>query len=436
MDDRLLGFFDGGQRTDAEPDVEKEPRFTGLLLEPVQNDVFDHSKLLGPRGTFDGDPHRAAVEAFGMGPSRHLRPHDGGPISQDFLSPRHPEHFFAPDSLAQHVLQALHADIVRLRRFGAIREPALEPSVLRGVWLGWDGLWTFGFHGQGCPCYDGRVEGWQRFAPVVAASILVGAVAALPDWNEPTRLTFLAVGQGDCAVFQTGGYTVLIDAGPKELGVDAGKRIVVPELRSLGVDAVDLVLLSHPDVDHIGGLGAIIGSLPVGRVCLSSCFEQDKELLDHLAEYRCRPEKVAWLQPGQQARIGDFTIEIDCPPWHKGEPDNDGSEFVKLTGRGSSAVFSGDAGSGTELKMLPGHDWSAQVLKLGHHGSRTASSQQWLAAVHPKWGIVSCGRNNVFGHPNSDVIDRVSRRGILIARTDREGNVTFELEKDGWVRKR
>jgi competence protein ComEC len=280
------------------------------------------------------------------------------------------------------------------------------------------------------------MEAWRRFAPVVAASALVGAIAALPEWSQPTRLTFLAVGQGDCAVFQSSGYTVLIDTGPKELGVDAGKRIVVPQLRRLGVDAIDLVLLSHPDIDHIGGLDAVLGELPVGKVCISECFKEDKELLDHLTEFHCRPEKVLWLSPRQQAKIGDFTVEIDCPPWHKGAPDNDGSEFVKLTGRGSSAVFTGDAGSATEMAMLGGHDWSAQVLKLGHHGSRSASSDQWLAAVHPSWAVVSCGRNNVYGHPNREVIDRVARHRIQVARTDLEGNVTFELGRDGWARRR
>jgi competence protein ComEC len=277
--------------------------------------------------------------------------------------------------------------------------------------------------------------GWRTFAPLVAGSVLVGAIAAAPEWSQPTRLTFLAVGQGDCAVFQTGGHTILIDDGPKEFGVDAGRRVVLPELRKMGVDTVDLILLSHPDLDHIGGLDAVLGSIPVGRVCISSCFQKDQELLDHLAEYKCRPEKVAWLGPGQQAKVGDFTLEIDCPPWHKGEPDNDGCEFVRLSGDGASAVFTGDASAVVESAMIAGHDWSAQILKLGHHGSKTASGDAWLNAVHPGWGIVSCGRDNNYGHPHREVLERVTRHGIRIARTDKDGTITFGLGTGGWIRR-
>jgi competence protein ComEC len=289
--------------------------------------------------------------------------------------------------------------------------------------------------GRGGRARIGFVEGWRRFVPVVAASVMVGALAAWPEWNQPTRLSFLAVGQGDCAVFQTGGHTILIDVGPNEFGVDAGQRVVVPELRRLGVDAVDLVLLSHPDIDHIGGLAAILRSLPVGRVCLSSCFANDQELLDHLSEFRCRPDRIAWLGQGQKAKVGDFTLQIDCPRWFEGEGDNDGSEFVKLEGHGASAVFSGDAGATVERAMMAGRNWSAQILKLGHHGSRTASSDRWLDAVHPEWAIVSCGRNNNYGHPHKEVLDRVAKHHIRLARTDKEGTITFELGRDGWERR-
>jgi len=273
-----------------------------------------------------------------------------------------------------------------------------------------------------------------KIALLLAGSGLLGAVAAWPDWNEPTRLTFLSVGQGDCAVFQTEGHTVLIDVGPKTPTIDAGQKIVLPDLRKMGIDSIDLILLSHPDIDHIGGLGALLKGMPVGRVCVSAAFEFYEPMLDRLREAGYTPSETTWLGPEQRARVGDFSVEIDCPAWHDPEPDNDGSEFVRITGDGTSAVFTGDASSLAEAKMMPGHDWSAQVLKLGHHGSRSASSEGFLEAVHPQWAIVSCGRDNPYGHPHQEVLDRVKRLGIRLARTDTEGDIEFDLGRGGWQR--
>ncbi|HTQ10904.1 MAG TPA: MBL fold metallo-hydrolase [Fimbriimonadaceae bacterium] len=284
------------------------------------------------------------------------------------------------------------------------------------------------------------MSSWVRFALLLAASATAGAIAAWPDWNQPTRLTFLAVGQGDCIVFQTRGHTVLIDVGPKRKGpagsapFDAGQRIVIPDLRRMGIDSVDLILLSHPDMDHIGGLGAILKGMPVGRVLVSSGFEHFQPMVDRLAEAGCGPDKTVWLGPDQSAKVGDFGVEIVCPPWRDPEPDNDGSEFVRIAGDGASAVFTGDGSQAEEAEMMPGRDWSAQVLKLGHHGSSHSSGEPFLEAVHPTWAVVSCGRDNEYGFPKRDVLDRVQALGVKIARTDRDGDVVFELGPHGWER--
>ncbi len=280
------------------------------------------------------------------------------------------------------------------------------------------------------------MNGRLGITALLAVSAIVGTVGAWPDWNEPTRLTFLSVGQGDCAVFQTSGHTLLIDVGPKTPTSDAGKKIVLPDLRNMGIDSIDLILLSHPDVDHIGGLGALIHGMPVGRVAVSSQFEHFSPMIDRLREAGCPISQTIWLGADQRVRVGDFTVEVGCPPWHEPEPDNDGSEFVKIAGEGASAVFTGDASSLAEARMQPGHDWSAQILKLGHHGSHTASSEAFLESVHPHWAIISCGRGNPYGHPHKVVLDRVQRLGIRIARTDLEGDVTFELGPYGWTRTR
>ncbi len=278
------------------------------------------------------------------------------------------------------------------------------------------------------------MSGSLKLGSLVVGASLLGGWIGYQGPEEPTRLTFLAVGQGDCAVFRTSGYTVLIDVGPNVRGFDAGTRIVVPDLRRMGVGSIDLILLSHPDMDHIGGLAAILKGLPVGRVAVSACFKEHAELLQHLMEAGCNPADVLWLGKDQSASVGGFSVEVACPPWFLGDKDNDGSEFVRITGKGASAVLTGDASSDAEDEMRPGHEWSAQVMKLGHHGSRTASSEAWLRCVHPLWAIVSCGRNNTYGHPHQQVLDRASRLGIRLARTDREGDISFRVGEHGFER--
>jgi competence protein ComEC len=273
-----------------------------------------------------------------------------------------------------------------------------------------------------------------RITAILLGSSLLGAFAATIGPSQDTRLTFLSVGQGDCAVFQTQGRTILIDVGPKTRYGDAGKRIVVPSLRRLGVDAVDLVLLSHPDADHTGGLSALLSSIRVGSVAIPAGFREDQTMLDELREAGCPDSKVLWLDPEQQAEVGDFRVSVECPTWHEGDPDNDGSDFVKISNGKASVVFTGDASSRTEQMMLPLEDWSAQILKLGHHGSHTATGDAWLDEVKPVWAVVSCGRSNPYGHPHRDVLERLERRGTKIARTDREGDITFTVGPNGWTR--
>lgn len=275
-----------------------------------------------------------------------------------------------------------------------------------------------------------------RIAGILGVSALLGAFGATLGAPEPGRITFLSVGQGDCAVFQAEGHTILIDAGPKTRYSDGGKRIVVPSLRRLGVNSIDMILISHPDADHTGGLAAILKGVRVGKIAIPAGFRQDEAMDRELKEAGCSPDQIVWLGPKQTAIVAGFRVQVDCPEWREGDADNDGSDFVKISKGAASVVFTGDASASIEEQMADEGDWSAQILKLGHHGSHTATGEAWLDEVKPQWAVVSCGRSNRYGHPHRDVIERVESRGIKVARTDREGDVTFVLSPDGWTRLR
>ncbi len=261
---------------------------------------------------------------------------------------------------------------------------------------------------------------------LLGALCCVGAGVFAGSFTEPNaKLRFLAVGQGDSAVFQQGGTAVLIDTGPGGNGFDSGERLILPKLRESGVTDVSLILLSHPDSDHVSGTGAILKKFPRAILVISSAFQGHRDLRERLQEWKVDPESVLWVGPKAKVEMGRFTLDILCPPLIPGEADNAGSMIVKIEGEGASAVLTGDAPEEVERIAAATGEWDAQVLKAGHHGSKSSTCTTWLREVRPAHVIVSCGRDNMYGHPNGDMIQRTQKFGSTIHRTDQEGDVVF-----------
>lgn len=230
----------------------------------------------------------------------------------------------------------------------------------------------------------------------------------------------------------SGGLTVLIDAGPKEQNYDAGEKLVLPALRRLGVDGVDLILLSHPDIDHMGGVGAIHRAFPHAAIAASAEFREWPSMNEHLRACGLSPEEVTWLPMHCRVTLGSARLRIWCPPMAAHENDNDGSMFVHVEDGDGTAAFSGDAPSEVELAALLDGDWRSQVMKAGHHGSRSATCQAWIDAVHPRIAVLSVGRNNRYGHPHQEVVERLQHSGVEVWRTDRQGDAVFDLTATGF----
>jgi competence protein ComEC len=279
---------------------------------------------------------------------------------------------------------------------------------------------------------SGRSKVLLVWLGALSAGWLVGRVDVAPS---PGRLSFLAVGQGDCTVIRHGEITVLVDAGPATERFDAGSRIVAPKLREMGVGVVDLLILTHPDADHIGGLPGLASRVRIERVAASARFRNHPDLIAALQRAKIGSDRVQWVAHPLILRHRKLALEIREPS--KKAPvdsDNEGSLFIRVAMGRLSAVMTGDAGFETEIIEAGRGDWRAGILKAGHHGSANSTSDQWLAEVRPKAVVVSCGAGNPFGHPSPLMLARASRAGTRVFRTDLHGDVHFEPSAEGFVR--
>lgn len=261
------------------------------------------------------------------------------------------------------------------------------------------------------------------------------AAFALHD-PHPDLIAFLQVGQGDATLIASNGSAVLVDVGPRHESHDAGKRFVVPALERLGVERVSLIVLTHPDMDHVGGLGSVVKAHPSAKVAASAAFRDHPEMRLRLQEAGVSPQAVVWLDRDARLSVGDFSVEALCPPLPDEAKDNDGSIFLKIRSGGATAVLTGDAPWEVEGWAQGRGDWRAQILKAGHHGSKSSTSTDWLAEVRPTWVVFSAGRNNRYGHPAPEVLRRAESAGATPLRTDSQGDLVFDLTPGGFVLRR
>ena len=279
------------------------------------------------------------------------------------------------------------------------------------------------------------------------------ASLALRDLSRRRRtdlvVTFLDVGQGDSAVVQfPGGHTMLIDAGGTYDGAfDPGARIVEPFLRAAGILRLDLVALSHPHPDHMGGLHRVLQRFEVNALWTSGDDGHNPDYRTLLAEAAERriptpaPARCALGDGGAPALVEPLGPFVTDPDGREriGPPDgasvNDASLVLRVARAGRAVLFSGDLEGPGEGELRGrvdvGQTIAADVLKVPHHGSRTSSSEELLSAVHPQVAVISLGWLNRFHFPRPEVIARYRRRGIRILRTDEVGAITLTLGTGG-----
>lgn len=242
---------------------------------------------------------------------------------------------------------------------------------------------------------------------------------------ELLEVHYIDVGQGDCTLLSCGGQTMLIDCG------DASKGTAIQNyLNKQGVEKIDYLILTHPDADHIGGAPVIITKFDIGKIYMSGYKKDNRtyeKLLDAM-EYRY----YSWDVPavGDIINLGSAEITFVGPVLQYDNPNNSSLTVVVRKGC-TSFLFSGDAESQAELDMvLSGADLNVDVYKVGHHGSNTSSSADFLAAMAPTYAVISCGVDNSYGHPHANVMKSLRRLSVEVFRTDVQGTVIAVSDGD------
>ncbi|MGE5761711.1 MAG: DNA internalization-related competence protein ComEC/Rec2 [Gemmatimonadota bacterium] len=270
-------------------------------------------------------------------------------------------------------------------------------------------------------------------AAFVATVLVWGSLLARAPGDRDGVLTvhFLDVGQGDAAALRTpAGHWVLIDGGPRTPQGDAGRRVVLPFLRRLGAGALALVVATHGDADHLGGLPAVVEALPP-RFVLEPGEPLGRPLyLEFLADVERAGATWHPARTGDRVELDGVTFQVLSPDsgWAARQEDvNEQSVVLLVTYGATRLLFMGDAGVPVEERLARqvGH---VDLLKVGHHGSRTATSDGWLSELAPAEAVISVGAHNTYGHPAPEVLARLLQHHVTTLRTDQLGTITFTTD--------
>jgi len=302
----------------------------------------------------------------------------------------------------------------------------------------------------------GRLRPRLRHILPAAAAVLLLAYAWNPDrFDRTASVSFLDVGQGDAALIRTSsGRHILVDGGGtvrfekpgdewrrRHDPFDVGKDVVVPLLMKRGVRKLDLVVATHLDADHIGGLAAVLDAIPAKALLWNGTLsgKEDGEALLRLADERgarliaghgglepYRPDdgtELAVLWPAAEPLTTDGRLPV-------AKDQNGRSVVLRLALEGRVFLLAGDIGFSEEKAIIDRRTAGAEsvdVLKIAHHGSRHSTAAEWLDHWRPKEAVISAGRNNVYGHPHPDTLGRIAAAGARVRRTDEGGETQYRI---------
>lgn len=244
--------------------------------------------------------------------------------------------------------------------------------------------------------------------------------------GQPT-IRFVDVGQGDCTLVTFKGDSVMIDCGPVSSGDAAAEyvRMYAPEL--------DYLLITHPHEDHMGGAADVLKTVKVKNLVISDIAVDEDFYTEALEAAEKRGTNVILIDGAYSFEAGEISVDILDSFGFEYDDLNDASLVSRVTVGETTLLVTGDAEMGEEGYLIEKcRDMlDCDILKVGHHGSRSSTTEEFLEAVSPEVCVISVGRSNSYGHPTEEVLERIEEYGAVIHRTDREGHVLVRGESEG-----
>ena len=312
-----------------------------------------------------------------------------------------------------------------------------RPSMLFLLLYGW-GLFLFFVQ------WEKGVKGMKKFFLFLFPFFLFLGQYMLTNLSLDGEVTFLDVGQGDCIFirlpFGKGNY--LIDTGgsltfekqpwqERDQAFDVGEDTVVPFLKSKGVTKLDKLILTHGDADHAGSAEAILQEMRVQELVLPD--RKEKNELERKLIGMAQSEGIAirFVHEGDRWKVGENRFYILSPEVNSQSDSNDGSIVIYTELGGLKWLFTGDLEAEGEAKLMKKNPTlSVDVLKVGHHGSKSSTTEEFLEKISPQRAIISVGKNNRYQHPHQEVLKRMQEREMTIYRTDLNGAITYTFRKE------
>ena len=238
------------------------------------------------------------------------------------------------------------------------------------------------------------------------------------------KVHFIDVGQGDCTLIEDNGHYALIVAGPE------GKGTAIRNyMKKQGVTKLDYLILTHTDADHIGSAASVISNVTIDTIFMGNFPKDNKVYSGVLNELNYKSLKWSTPTVGDTYALGNGSFTIIAPNKSTYDNPNASSIGILLSFGNNKFLFTGDCEEASEKEIINnGIDIKADVYQVGHHGSKTSSSQSFMDKVKPTYAVISCASGNAYGHPHAETLNRFRTMGINTFRTDEQGTIICESD--------
>lgn len=239
------------------------------------------------------------------------------------------------------------------------------------------------------------------------------------------KVHFIDVGQADAILIQQQDQYMLIDAGN-----NGDADLIVNYLEKQGVKKLQYVIGTHPHEDHVGSLDTVINTFDIENIMMPKATANTKTFEDVISAIKSKGLKITTPKIGDQYTLNEGEWRILAPSGSEYKDINNYSIVIKYTFGEHSFLFTGDAEEQSEEEILSNSigdikSLQSDILKIGHHGSNSSTSEEFLNAVNPRYAVISAGKDNKYGHPHKEILDRLTKSNIEVIRTDEKGTVVF-----------